>query len=85
VKGLPVLATRVGGNDEPVVACETGALDALAKGLVAVTADPARAAAMGRAGRRRVEECFSLQTMVRAYYDLYDRLPAEQTGISRPN
>ena len=55
--GLPVLATDVGGNAELVVAGQTGRLvpagdvEALAAGLVGMAADPAGAAAMGRAGR----------------------------------
>ena len=34
---------------------------------------PSAAAAMGRAGRARVEREFSLQVMVTAYQRLYDR------------
>ncbi len=82
--GLPVLATDVGGNAELVVAGQTGEVvgsgdvEALAAGLLRLAADPARAAAMGRAGRARVEEHFSLPAMVAAYQGLYDRLLAER-------
>jgi sugar transferase (PEP-CTERM/EpsH1 system associated) len=81
--GLPVLASRVGGNPELVVDGVTGALvpaadvDALAAGLIAMARNPARAAAMGLAGRARAEECFSLPAMVGAYQGLYSRLLAE--------
>ncbi len=76
---LPVVATRVGGNIELVDDGRTGALvlpddvDALARALVRMATDPARAAAMGRAGRAEVERRFSLQAMVAAYQALYDR------------
>lgn len=61
----PVVATRVGGIREVVVHDETGWLVppadpvALATAVNAVLGDPGRAAAFGRAGRRRVEEHFS--------------------------
>ncbi len=83
--GLPVLATNVGGNPELVLAGHTGRLvpagdvEALAAGLVGMAGDPAGAAAMGRAGRERVEQHFSLPAMVSAYQGLYDRLLAERT------
>jgi sugar transferase (PEP-CTERM/EpsH1 system associated) len=76
---LPVIATRVGGNAELVDDGRTGALvppddvDALAQALLRMATDPARAAAMGRAGRAEVERRFSLQAMVAAYHALYDR------------
>jgi sugar transferase (PEP-CTERM/EpsH1 system associated) len=83
--GLPVLATDVGGNADLVVAGQTGRLvpagdvDALAAGLVDMAASPTGAAAMGRAGRERVQEHFSLPAMVAGYQALYDRLLAERT------
>jgi len=89
--GSPVLATDVGGNAELVVAGATGCIvpagdvEALATGLVRMAADPARSAAMGRAGRARVEQNFSLPAMVGAYQDLYDRLLAERSPIANRN
>nr|WP_240188348.1 glycosyltransferase family 4 protein [Nakamurella flavida] len=68
--GVPVVASRSCGIPEIVVDGETGALvdagdvDALARELVAVLADPARARAMGLAGRARVEERFSWDAVV---------------------
>lgn len=76
---LPVVATRVGGNAELVDHGRTGEVvpsddvDALAQALVRMATDPARAAAMGLAGRAEVERRFSLQAMVAAYQGLYDR------------
>ena len=89
--GLPVLATGVGGNAELVVAGTTGDIvpagdvEALATGLVRMAADPARSAAMGWAGRARVEQNFSLPAMVGAYQDLYDRLLAERSPRAKRN
>jgi sugar transferase (PEP-CTERM/EpsH1 system associated) len=82
---LPVLATRVGGSPELVVAGGTGILvpagdvESLASALAAMAADPQRAAAMGRAGRVLVEQRFSLSSMVESYQGLYDTLLARRT------
>ncbi len=78
--GLPVIAADVGGNVELVVPGETGEIvppadaETLAASLARLATDPARAAAMGRAGRALVEQRFSLPAMVAAYHGLYDRL-----------
>ena len=78
--GLPVLATRVGGNAELLADGETGEIvspgdvAALASAIGRWAADPARAAAAGQAGRRRVERQFSLGAMVAAYEGVYRRV-----------
>ena len=77
--GLPVIATRVGGNPELVDDARTGVLvpcadtDALTLTLTEMASQVERAAAMGRTGRRDVENRFSLQAMVASYQTLYDR------------
>jgi sugar transferase (PEP-CTERM/EpsH1 system associated) len=77
--GLPVLATRVGGNADLVADGETGLIvpaadpAAMARALVQLADAPEHARAMGQAGRRRVLERFSLQAMVRSYQTIYDQ------------
>lgn len=78
--GLPVIATRVGGNPELVVEGETGQLvpagdvDAMAQALIAAAVNPNWALSAGFAGRSEVERRFSMEAMVAAYQGLYDRL-----------
>jgi sugar transferase (PEP-CTERM/EpsH1 system associated) len=86
----PVLATRVGGNAELIEAGLTGDLvpagdaETMAHALVALAQDPARAARMGRAGRARVEQRFSLQAMVGAYQRLYGEV-LPPAGVRAPH
>ncbi len=80
--GLPVVATRVGGNGEIVRDGDTGVLvaprdpAALAGAMRTVLADAGRAAAMGARGRERVRDQFSERAMVARYQDLYEQLLA---------
>lgn len=68
--GKPVVAFGHGALPEIVVDGETGLLvppgeeGALAAAALALLCDPARRGAMGRAGRARVEQCFSAERMV---------------------
>jgi L-malate glycosyltransferase len=81
---VPVVATRVGGNSEAVAEGVTGLLvpprDAagLASAISRVLDDRDLAARMGRAGRARVVERFSIQDMVRQTEQLYLRLLSEE-------
>lgn len=76
--GLPVVATDVGGNAELVMDGATGRLvpandpQALAAALRELLDDPQRMNAYGAAGRRRVEERFSMDAMTAAYLRVYD-------------
>ncbi|MBI2527061.1 MAG: glycosyltransferase [Candidatus Rokubacteria bacterium] len=77
--GLPVVATRVGGNPELVAdgrtgwLVEPGSTAALAEAMSGYLDDPALARRHGRAARERVEREFSLERMLAGYADLYRR------------
>lgn len=75
--GLPVVVTDVGGNAEAVVDGETGWIvpagdpSALAAKILDLALNEKRRRVFGSAGRRRVEQCFSLETCVASYDSLY--------------
>ncbi len=76
--GLPVIATRVGGNVELVVEGQTGFLvpaadpAAMANAIRAYWDDRTLSAAHGQAARKKVETEFSLEAMVNRYLAVYD-------------
>ncbi len=78
--GLPVIATRVGGNPELVADGEEGRLvpsgdvDAMADAIGAYAAAPELARRHGRNARARALRDFSLDVMVERYLSLYERL-----------
>lgn len=78
--GLPIVATRVGGNPELVVENETGVLvpaddpTALAGALLMYVNNPDQRSKQGRAGRARIEQYFKLEHMVNNYLSVYDSL-----------
>ncbi|MBM4284530.1 MAG: glycosyltransferase family 4 protein [Deltaproteobacteria bacterium] len=84
--GLPVVATRVGGLAEVVDEGITGYLApprdpaALAEALDRVLADPAHRRALGQAGRRRAEQDFSLEAMVRRHEAVMVKLLGYEPG-----
>lgn len=83
--GVPVVAAAVGGVPELVVHGKTGILvapgrpDLAALALSELLADPARAEALGLAGRRRAQALFSRERMVAATAALYDEILAGRT------
>ena len=82
-----VVATAVGGIPDVVVDGETGILvpyspaapheleAGLAEAINGLCADPARAEAMGRAGRDRAVDVFAWAAIARRTVDLYQSLP----------
>jgi glycosyltransferase involved in cell wall biosynthesis len=77
-RGLPVIATAVGGNLDAVVDGKTGLLvparapQAFADAVVALAADAALRSRLGEAGRQRTENLFSLDACVKRYLNLYN-------------
>ena len=86
--GLPVVATRVGGNPELVEEGVGGALvprsdpDALAAAIAAYTGDPELRRRHGQASRQRAIGHFSLERMAQAYANLYTALAATRLARS---
>jgi sugar transferase (PEP-CTERM/EpsH1 system associated) len=78
--GLPVVATAVGANPELVSEGESGFLiepgddAAMAERLSRLIADRDLARNFGLAGRRRIEQHYSLDRMVQRYEELYSSL-----------
>ena len=76
--GLPVVATRVGGNPELVEEGHTGQLVppadpvAMAAALDVYSRDRGLAVRHGWAGRQRVQSHFSMTAMVNSYLAVYD-------------
>ncbi|MHB8482302.1 MAG: glycosyltransferase [Nitrospiria bacterium] len=76
----PVVATRIGGIPEVVVEGETGLLvpprdpKALAEAIYYMKTHPMEAQEMGRKGRKRVEEFFSIDKTVAEYERFYDEI-----------
>ena len=88
--GLPVVATRVGGNEELVVEGETGFLvpradpGAMAETLLHYLDDDTLRDRHGAAARRRVEKNFSIHGMVNRYLEVYDELCRQQDKTRYP-
>lgn len=84
--GLPVVGYHHGGVPEAVVDGVTGLLapeadvDALARRLRAVLADPALAARLGDAGRRRVLADFDVRHRTAELEELYDEVVDRAAG-----
>jgi glycosyltransferase involved in cell wall biosynthesis len=89
--GVAVVATDVAGTNELVIDGESGLLvpaydpPALARVLGTLLDDPEQRARLGRGGRRRMEERFSLEVMLRAKEELYRDVAARERrrGLTR--
>ncbi len=77
--GLPVVATRIAGNEELVVNGETGALvppedvDALREALKPLLVGAQRREQMGRAARQRVESSFGWNRVAEQYQSILEK------------
>ena len=75
--GLPAVATRIGGNTDIINDDQLGYLipvgdeQALLKSVLALLQDSAKAEAMGRAMRLRIEELFALDVMLGSYAEMF--------------
>ncbi len=85
--GLPVVATRVGGNPELVDENLTGQLvpaadpEAMAQMLLRYVQHPELRQQHGDAARRLVERQYSLDAMVRGYLSVYDQVLTGTSNI----
>lgn len=89
--GLPVVATRTGGNPELVVEGETGALvptaspDRLAEALAEYVRRPDLARLQGEHARARAVAHFSISAMTERYASIYRSLIDDRVrGMPRP-
>lgn len=86
--GLPVIVTDIGGNKEAVADGENGFVikpgdgAALVKALMLLHDDADKRAAMSVASRRRVEQLFSLQSMIDRHDQLYTALACPTVGTA---
>ncbi|MEW6067963.1 MAG: glycosyltransferase [Nitrospirota bacterium] len=78
--GKPVIATDVGGNAESVLHNETGIIippddsDSLAEAILELYKNPAKRLKMGEKARKRAEEQFPMEKMIREHENLYEKI-----------
>jgi len=88
-RGRAVLATHVGGTPEVVVDGETGLLvpsespETLAKALEELLRNPEARVRMGAAGRKRVQNEFSIEAMLEQTYGCYEEVRTAGAPRSR--
>jgi len=74
----PIVATDVGGNAENVEHESNGLLvpsdqpEVMARAILEILIDEAKARQMGEMGRKKFEKAFTLDAMVKRYEDLYE-------------
>lgn len=85
--GLPVIATRVGGNIEAVVDGDSGFLfsagddEALSRLILRLISDPAKSRSLGEHGRTRVRRDFSMAKYLRSMETLYTDLLGDPSPL----
>lgn len=76
----PVVATNVGGNSEVVIDGETGFIvppkdsNALANAILSILKDKEMGIRFGIAGRKRIEESFSIEKMITNFQNLFEKV-----------
>jgi glycosyltransferase involved in cell wall biosynthesis len=92
--GRPTIATRAGGPLEIVLPGETGLLveprspREMAYALIEIARDSTRAEEMGRRGRERYEQMFTVERMAREVREVYARVwrsgaPSSTSGAAK--
>jgi sugar transferase (PEP-CTERM/EpsH1 system associated) len=82
--GLPIVATRVGGNPELITSGQTGYLvpagdpRAMSEAIAQYCHDESLRRLHGQTAQQLVKEMFSMQSMVRGYQHVYDALLAHR-------
>jgi glycosyltransferase involved in cell wall biosynthesis len=75
--GIPVISTNSGGPSEMILERETGFLipvcrpELMARKIIYLIKNEAVSAQMGKVGRERVRQYFSLDKMINQYVDLF--------------
>ena len=88
--GRAVVATAVGGNPQLIEDGVSGLLvpsadvDRLTNALDGLLRDPARAACLGQAARRRVRERYSMEARARRFEAFYEGLMGRTTTVTSP-
>lgn len=88
--GLPVVATRVGGNPDLIedgrggYLVDPGSPEQLARAISQVISEPGRALEMGEENRRRREREFDIATTARRVEDLYVELLGRSGRVGLP-
>jgi len=89
--GLPIVATKIAGNEELVVDGVTGVLvnpedvDSLRDGLRRLMAEEKTRKQMGRASRHRVESEYSWENVARQYSEYLERAVVEHRDHRKEN
>lgn len=87
--GLPVVSTRHAGIPDVVIEGETGILvdegdvDSMVEAMVLLAKDPQMASRMGKAGRHRVEEHFSMEKSISNLWKIIETVIEGRTNAPR--